>query len=415
MIFRLLIKDLLRRKAKPAGIVIWLCLPLLLAFLMGMISSGGSSSDQPKIEIPLLVEDHDDSFVSQFLIGAFSRGELGEMFSITPVDSAQGKPLMDKGKASALLIIPRGLGDSLFTGGSSTLILVKNPSQSFLPKIAQETVLILAEAGDRALRLLDSPVQRLKVINDENDSPTEIEVADMAVQIHRIITQVEPLLLPPIIEVSEETIREQKDEPAPSFSLFGYLVSGVAILIMMFMLDNLAKDIFVEKEQKTLFRILTTPVTRSQVFASKLLFMWIMALIALLLVWLFAILIFRVSVASWTLFAVLLIVSSGALSALAGLLYSFIETRAQASGIVPALIMVFAILGGAMLPLESLPGFLRQFAPASPLYWVVYPWQRLMGFADLHFKIFLYLGVLAAFTLIGNALTFWIMDKKVRI
>lgn len=408
----MLIKDLLRRKAKPAGIVIWLCLPLLLAFLMGMISSGGSSSDQPNIEIPLLVEDHDDSFVSQFLIGAFSRGELGKMFSITPVDSAQGKPLMDKGKASALLIIPRGLGDSLFTSGSSTLILVKNPAQSFLPKIVQETVLILAEAGDRGLRLLDSPVEKISTLND---SPTEVDVADIAVQIHRIVTQVEPLLLPPIIEISEETIREQKDEPASSFSLFGYLVSGVAILIMMFMLDNLAKDIFVEKEQKTLFRILTTPATRSQVFASKLLFMWIMALIALLLVWLFAILIFHVSVASLTLFAALLIVSSGALSALAGLLYSFIETRAQASGIVPALIMVFAILGGAMLPLESLPGFLRQFAPVSPLYWVVYPWQRLMGFGDLHFKVFLYLGVLAAFTLAGNALTFWIMDKKVRI
>jgi ABC-2 type transport system permease protein len=143
--------------------------------------------------------------------------------------------------------------------------------------------------------------------------------------------------------------------------------------------------------------------------------MWLMAFLSLLLVWLFAIIVFGVPAPPWFLFMAFLVISTGALSALAGLLYSFIATRAQASGIVPAFILVFAMLGGAMIPLETLPGFIRQLAPFSPLYWVVYPWQRLMAFGDQHFGILLFLGVLIFFTLIGNGLTFWIIDRRVRL
>ncbi|MBD3386016.1 ABC transporter permease subunit [candidate division KSB1 bacterium] len=415
MIWQLLIKDLQRRKARPVGIIVWLALPLVLAFLVGLVSSGGSSSDQPQITVPLLVEDHDDSFVSQFLLGAFGRGELGELFSLTPVDSGRGRARMDAGKASALLIIPLGLGDSLLAGKSSTLILVKNPAQSFLPKIAEETVSILAEAGDRASRLLDSPLQEINHLNNRDNAPQDIDVARIAVQINRIIRRAEPVLLPPLVQVTEQTIKIKENQPTPSFSLFAYLLSGVVIMTLMFMLDNLAKDIFVEREQKTLFRLLTTPVTRRQFIAAKLLFMWLMAFLSLLLVWLFAIIAFNITPPSWLLFALLVVVTTGALSALAGLLYSFIATRTQASGIVPAFVLVFAMLGGAMIPLETLPGFIRQLAPFSPLYWAVYPWQRMMAFGDQNFGVILFLGVLAAFTLAGNGLTFIIINKRVRL
>ncbi len=415
MIWRLLIKDLQRRKSKPAGIIVWLTLPLVLAFLVGLVSSGGSSPDQPQITVPLLVEDHDDSFVSQFLLGAFGRGELGELFSLTPVDSGLGRTLMNKGEASALLIIPKGLGDSLLKGKSSTLILVKNPAQSFLPKIAEETVSILVEAGDRASSLLDSPLREISALNSQNNTPPDIDVARVAVQINRIIRQAEPVLLPPLVQVTEQTIKKKENQPAPSFSLFAYLLSGVVVMTLMFMLDNLAKDIFVEREQKTLFRLLTTPVTRRQFIASKLLFMWLMASLSLLLVWLFAIIVFGVPAPPWLLFALFIIVTTGALSALAGLLYSFITTRTQASGIVPAFVLVFAMLGGAMIPLQTLPGFIRQLAPFSPLYWAVYPWQRMMAFGDQNFGVLLFLGVLSAFTLVGNGLTFWIINKRMRL
>jgi ABC-type multidrug transport system permease subunit len=395
--------------------ILWLTLPLVLAFLVGLVSSGGSSSDQPQITVPLLIEDHDDSFVSQFLLGAFSRGELGELFSLTPVDSGLGKVLMDKGKASALLVIPKGLGDSLLAGKSTTLVLVKNPAQSFLPKIAEETITILAEAGDRASRLLDSPLKEINTLNTQDNTAADIEVARIAVEINRVIRRVDSLLLPPLLKLTEQKISKEEKKSASSFSLYAYLLSGVVIMTLMFMLDNLAKDIFVEREQKTLFRLLTTPVTRKQFIASKLLFMWLMTCISLLLVWLVAIIVFSITPPSWLLFALFAIVSTGALSALAGLLYSFIATRTQASGIVPAFIMVFAMLGGAMIPLETLPGFIRQLAPFSPLYWAVYPWQRLMAFGDLNFGVLLFLGVLAAFTLVGNGLTFMIINRRVRL
>lgn len=415
MIWRLLIKDLQRRKSRPVGMILWVALPLVLAFLVGIVSSGGSSSDKPQITVSLLVEDHDDSFVSQFLLGAFSRGELGELFSLTAVDSGLGKTLMNKGKASALLVIPKGLGDSLLAGKNSTLVLVKNPAQSFLPKIAEETVTILAEAGDRASRLMDAPLKEINNLNTRDSTPADIDVARIAVKINGVIRSVESLLIPPLIQVEEQSISKKETKSTSSFSLYAYLLSGVIVMTLMFMLDTLAKDIFVERDQKTLFRLLTTPVTRKQFIASKLLFMWLMTLLSLLLVWLFAIIVFSITPPSWILFVLFAIVSTGALSALAGLLYSFISTRTQASGIVPAFILVFAMLGGAMIPLETLPGFIRQLAPFSPLYWAVYPWQRLMAFGDQNFGVLVFLGVLAAFTLVGNGLTFMIINKRVRL
>jgi len=66
------------------------------------------------------------------------------------------------------------------------------------------------------------------------------------------------------------------------------------------------------------------------------------------------------------LFSVLLLAS---LAGIVGLIYGLARTRSQAQESSPALFILFGMLGGAMVSLDSLPHFLRRFSVISPVYW----------------------------------------------
>ncbi|NQT26331.1 ABC transporter permease [candidate division KSB1 bacterium] len=414
MIWKLIKKDLLLRLKNPTGFITLTLLPILFALLLGMIF-GPKSDDAPAIQISLLTEDHDDTFVSEFILGAFGRGEMAKMFQVTAVDSGTGRQMMDEGKASALLIIPKGFGDALLDEEQTHLELVKNPSESFAPKIAEETITILAEMSDRFVRLSSKQIRQIRKSIDSDTEMSDAQMAIMAINTYHLIKRVEDILFPPAIAIETADVEEEKD-PMSASVLYIYLLAGISIFSLLFMMEALARDFFVEQDNQTAYRLLSGPIRPFTYVISKLSFIYIVGLVSYLLVWIIAIILFGIRLPLYLVppFLLLILVLLTSLTGIIGMIYSLAANRSQASAIAPACIIFFGLFGGAMIQAEQLPQFMRPISFTSPVYWGQDAVKKLfvenLGIAS----IWINLAVLGGIGLLLNGLSFLFFERKLR-
>lgn len=369
MIGKLIYKDILRRMKNPTGILVLTLIPVAFTLLLGLIfAPQGNQSAQPKVH--LLIEDHDNSFVSNFLTGAFNREEMSEMFAVEMIADSTGQERMNQGKASALLIIPPAFGDSLLNNHPTSLELVQNPSESFGPKIAKETLSIIVEGGNRLLRLADRPIGIIRRGQNESEDLSEADIALIAIQIYQLTNNFENYLIPPKIELQTQTEETSKDAFDMGL-MFAYILPGILVMCLLFSMEIMARDMFSEQDNHTLYRIKLSPVPLHDWIISKFLFFMLIGFISFVAVWIIGDCLMGISLSrlQWI---QLIGFSLSLLAALAGiinLLYSLIRTRNQAQASAPAVILFFSMLGGSMIPFDSLPSVMQKIAVISPVYW----------------------------------------------
>ncbi len=412
MIGRLLHKDMLRRMRNPGGFVLLLVMPLLFALLIGL-AFGPSGGEERQIRIGLLFDDRDGSIASKMLKTAFSQGELANLFDVRPVQGDTGRALMDQGKASALLIVPAGFGDSLLNRRPTELLLVKNPSESFGPKIAEETVRLFAEAGDRFVRIAGAPLENIRVQSERKESPSDWEVAAVAVQFSRLVDRVSDYLIPPKIGLNFRSAAPRKTG-SDSYDIYADILSGLSVMCLLFILDVLSRDIHEERQKKTLLRLRAGPASLSSLVGAKILFVFLSGLVAHALVWTGAAVLFgvRMDAGQLLLFLPFSVVMVAALTGVVFMIQGLTRTLSQAQAFSPAVIITFSMLGGSMLPIRNLPEFLQKAAFVSPVYWGV---KGLQGILLQHsgpvalFHPFLFLSLIAWFFLV---LSFFLLRRK---
>ena len=78
-------KDLLRQRRSPMSILLVLSCPLIFTTVLALTFGSGSNPGVPKVK--LLVEDHDDSFLSQALLSATGSEQMAEYFDVEQVES----------------------------------------------------------------------------------------------------------------------------------------------------------------------------------------------------------------------------------------------------------------------------------------------------------------------------------------
>jgi ABC-2 type transport system permease protein len=137
------VKDLRRWRREPLTFVIWLAIPLILAVLLNAVF-GGARGPAPRGA--LLIADEDGSSASRLVTGVFHREPLERMLTIAAVARAEGRRRIDRGEASAFLIIPAGFAHALASGQPFRLRLFTNPSQTILPKVVEDAVSITLDA-----------------------------------------------------------------------------------------------------------------------------------------------------------------------------------------------------------------------------------------------------------------------------
>ncbi len=414
-ILLILTKDLRRRRRAPVGTVTMLLMPLVLTAVIGLVFGGGGDDGGAGIpRVKLLIADEEGGMGGGLLSGAFSQGELAELFDPLPVASAEeGRRMMDEGEASALLVIPANFTNDLLDGNPVNLQVVKNPAQSILPEIAVQTVDVLALVLNSASRLLGEPLAEIRNMTRQEEGPDEAAVLALSSVIYAKIDTMGGYFFPmPVSVVSgedeaKETV-EEEDEKEGGFNIFTFILPGLAFMGILFIGEMAMRDVLAEQTAGTLSRALTTPLTPVHFLAGKMAQAFILCLACQALMMISGTLVFGVDWGPLHLVALFTAAAALSVTGLTALIFGLARSERQGSAIAGLLIMGMSLLGGSMFPLEMLPKFLHTAARFTLNFWAIKGFRSLSieggGLVEIAQPILLLTGVGLACTALGAVL-----------
>jgi len=407
-------KDLRRRRRAPVGTVTMLLMPLVLTAVIGLVFGGGG--DDGGAEIPLvklLIADEDGEMGGGLLSGAFSQGELAELFDPLPVASAEeGRRMMEEGEASALLVIPANFTNDLLDGNPVELQVVKNPAQSILPEIAVQTVDVLALVLNSASRLLGQPLAEIRNMTRSDDGPSEAEVLALSSVIYAKMNSMGGYFFPlPVSVVEEDDAAEEtadEEDKETGFNIFTFILPGLAFMGILFIGEMAMRDVLAEQTAGTLSRALTTPLTPLHFLAGKMAQAFILCLACQALMMISGNLVFGVDWGPLPLVALFSAAAALSVTGLTALIYGLARSERQGNAIAGLLIMGMSLVGGSMFPLKMLPAFIQSAGRFTLNFWAIKGFRSLAieggGLAEITPALLLLTGVGLACTALGAML-----------
>jgi ABC-2 type transport system permease protein len=349
-------KDLRRRLADPAALLMWIGLPIVVGGLMALISGG---SGGPAITAHLLVVDQDNTLISRLLVGAGRQGQLGKFLELEEVALDEGERRMQAGEGSALLIVPRGFHDAVLHERPTQLTLITNPAQRILPQIIVEGLGLFAEATFYAQRLVGVPVRAALAARDASGADA---FAAVSRGISEAVAGAGGTLVPPLISLETKVEAEQRDTLG-----FGALViPGLLFMSLLFTANGMSLDAWIEKERGTLRRSVSTPHPIGVFLAGKLVAALVLmaAVVAVALAVsaaFFAVPLVRLPLAfAWSCYAG------------AALFCFFIAIQVSASSFRAAsalsqmVVLPLMMIGGSFFPFEVMPAWMARIGRWTP-------------------------------------------------
>lgn len=358
-------RDLVRMIRNPVRTALLFAFPLMLAGIFTLVFGGEPGES---ISITMLVYDEDQGLVGRFLGGAATSEEMDERLNLIPV-GPEGFEMMEQGRASALVHIPEGFSKSLLKGDPTTIRVVKNPSERFLPQLVEEGTRIGASVLSVGSRVFRQELDTISTLSDREGFPSDAAVGMVAEGFNGKLKSLDRWLFPPLIELETTTVTESMDS-AKSLSILAYFLPGLSVMAVLFLAQNSTRDILLERESGLLRHLLTGPVSAADYILGKCLSVILIGSIGFLIL----IVVGLVSGVDWGSFSTTIALVLAAALVAAGsmlLISSIVETDRQSDALSTIVIMLWCMLGGAFVPVSQFPGFLEPVARLTPVYWVV--------------------------------------------
>ena len=383
IVTHLVAKDLRRKLRSPLGLIAVLSFPLLFA---GMIALAfGKSGSIPKVK--MLVANEDDGLLATGVASVFTSQQASKYFDGKTVTAAQGNALMEEGKASALLTIPKGFTNDVLDGKRVTLRLLRNPAEGILPEIAEQTVGALVEVLDGGRRVFDKPIADLKpLLDDDGKAPADADVIAISLAVKRAIEGMSGLVNPPAIALESEMFdnvaassqpkEKKKNENAPSL-IFLLVLPGVAVYGLFLVADQGMRDVMTERTLGTMRRQLAGPVKPETVILGKAVYTALLAASAIVVIGGVGAITLStpVSIPAFLLLSAALVL---AVTGTTAVIYGVARTERQASTLGNMIFLAMGFLGGGFIRVEELPPAVRGIAPFTPLYWGTQGYRALL-------------------------------------
>ena len=261
------IKDLRRLRRDPAALLMWLGIPL---FLVGIMSAF-FGKESPKPRGLLLIADEDGTFLSGALAGLYKQGTLAEMIQTEKVAQPDGRKRLEKGEASALLVIPKGFSDAFIDNKPLRLPLIVNPSQRIMPRLIEESLSIVLDGSYYLQRIAGDEVRSMI----RADRPTELQVVEISRRFTRIAESLRRYTDPLAIELQSKVAAEKK-RPSKSFGALWF--PSMLFLSFLFIAPNIAMDVWKERTQGALRRFVSSPARLEFWLGGKVLAAWLVFL-----------------------------------------------------------------------------------------------------------------------------------------
>ena len=367
LVAALIVKDLRRRIASPAGVLLNLAIPIAIAGTMALAFSGYSNDGKKGPILRIAVVDLDKSPLSNMLAGSSQNSEASKYLETrVAATREEGLKIMRDEDLAAMLVIPQGFGDALLGGNKAELVLVKNPSLSIMPVVAQQGAEVVALYASAGSRLLGADAGHMKDLVEGKGWDDAAGTAAMITAVYGRIKAADNLLFPPIIEVKTE---KASGGTGGGFNFLSWMYPGVMIMGLLFVGILQMRDLLREREGGTLRRQLTSPATASQILVAKVLSVAIVVGVTFLIFAAVGSIAFSVHWGAPGPFLSVAILIVLAVTGFSALLFSMVRTERQGDAIGGILVMLMSLLGGSFVPPQLLPAALGSISLFTVNYW----------------------------------------------
>jgi ABC-2 type transport system permease protein len=364
--------DVRRHLKSPLAILIYIAIPMVMTALIGIIFAPGDEENTlPPIQVVLV--DHDKGLASKLLLGAFDADQMKKMFEVTVTDEAEGRKRMKKGRASAMVVIPEKFTLDLLDAKTTTLTVVKNPAEQFLPDVVEELVNTVAVMLSGVVQAFAAEAKGIRIMLDAPvDAIPWAALGPQLGQAQKKMVAAEKYLNPLLLGIkAEETKAAGAKTRFTRTDLFSIMLPGMAIMFLLFIVQTLMRDIISEREDGKLRRMMTTPLRPLELVGARLAGGWVMGMAVLLVMVALGTLIFR---AYWGNFGVFLLLGAAAsfwTAAFFGLFSALVKNRNQAGALGAPVILAFSLFGGSMMNPEAMPKAFRAVGLVTPNRWFI--------------------------------------------
>jgi ABC-2 type transport system permease protein len=289
------------------------------------------------------------------------------------VDAASAAQELEDNDAAATLTLPAELSANLQAGTPTTLEFhtsVEEPQSAQVVEQAVLSALFEVSAGADIASTSQRVAERMQLFELEGAPSREQYYGDSLAAAREAQTE-QPISLE--IEQVSRLVQE------PNIPIgFAQASPGNAVIFSMFFIVYGASSILLEREQGTLRRLLTTPVSKAAILAGKLLGVFIAGVIQIFLMVALGQFFFDVPWGqSPAALAAMVAAFAFSITSLGMLLAALVRTYAQVDALTTLIILPLAGLGGAMWPIEIVPDFMQKIALWLPTGWAM------RGFQDI--------------------------------
>jgi len=319
-------KEILQIKRDRPSLAIAFALPLLMLILFGYAVTTDVE------HISLVVMDQDQTGESRNLVDVFREsGYFNPDFYVNGYGGMES--LIDGGKASAGLVIPRGYAKSLSRGEQAQVQFFVDGSDPLVARTALNTARILAQ---------------VQSVRFKNETALKAGLGGM------IKVGVD---FRPGVWYNPEMKSVKFNIPG----LIGLIMQNITMMLTAFALVR-------ERERGTMEQLIVTPVKPAEIIIGKLIPYIFIALFDVTVILLVGVFWFKVPVSG----SVLLLMSISFLFLLGalgiGLLISTVaRTQLQAMQVTMALILPSVLLSGFMFPRDAMPAVIQWIGYAFPI------------------------------------------------
>ncbi len=298
--------------------------PLIFIFLFGMVFGGDNS-----VNFNVGVVTSEDSPTAQHITEALNNVPI---FTISENDLGSALDALKQGDLAAVIVIPAGIDSTIGSGGAAAITIYHDPSQT---QTAQIVLPVLRQMVD---------------------------------EFNRQITQA-----PVVLTLQEESIL------SANLRFIDFFVPG--ILAMSIMQSGLFGVLpLVEwREKKVLKRLGVTPLTRSTVVVSQLIFRLVLAVVQAAILLAIAYLVFDVPIlGNWFVLLGLVMLGTLVFIALGYVVAARVKTVEGATPIVNLISFPMMFLSGVFWPVDMMPDFIRPVITALPLTYLADGFRQVM-------------------------------------
>ena len=362
---------------KDRGSVMWIfILPVVfLVIFAGLASAQGGSSSGDEADdtrTPLTVVNLDpDGEMAQRVIDDLNRSDT---FRVVLSDEQSAQDNLNMLKISRYVIVPADFSKNLSEGKQVSLVMVTHPDANVQ---STETLLqvVTGIANDTSLEL-----QLLDGIRQMGDMQAGNPDAEQAFQSDKVLAQAksqfEQSRITPLVAV-EQQVPVIEGETKFTFDLSASSVPGMAVLFVFLSAASVAHNIYEERKFGSLRRLLSAPLTRSELMLGKMLPIWLLTLVQIVVIFAVGALVLPIlgigklnigqSPLAWALASMTIALCSTSLGIM---IASLATSEGQINGLSNALLWVAGFLGGALIPtflIQQIPtlNILSRLVPQS--------------------------------------------------